>query len=82
MPPGVPPPFSCRSGLSVLLGGGVGGGPAAGGYLPEMVPFRLGMKRRSWLDEVYHVVTLQQVSVEEVSRACIFREECCLFSGR
>ena len=33
---------------------------------PATLPFRMSMKRRSWLDEVYHVVTLLPLTMEQV----------------
>eukprot|EP00798_Chlamydomonas_sp_ICE-L_P028477 gene28477-31628_t len=71
IPNSAPPPYSCRSGLSMLLQGGQGDQLSqlrpkiSLGEAPLMFPFKLQMSRRTWVDEVYHVMTLQHLSIEE-----------------
>jgi hypothetical protein len=47
LPPGAPPPYSCRSGLSVPF---VVGGPQG----KDFAYMRMTMRRRAMLDDVYH----------------------------
>ncbi len=56
----VPPSFSCRSGLSVLL---AGNGPRG----PYTLPFQFtSMTRRLCQEEPFHVMVLKQRTLEEV----------------
>jgi hypothetical protein len=60
LPASAPPPYSCRSGLSVLLNelGSQGRSNA--------VPFRMAMKRQQHGDETLHVSCLEKRSLSQV----------------
>ena len=75
LPASPPPPYSCRSGLSMLLC--VAAAEAHSAQQQETLPFRMSMKRRSWLDEVYHVVTLLPLTMEQVGASRISATSRC-----
>jgi hypothetical protein len=63
LPASAPPPYGCRSGLSVLLNelGSQGRNNA--------VPFRMAMKRQQHGDEILHVSCLEKRSLSQVIHA-------------
>lgn len=69
VPLSAPPPYSCRSGLAVLMQGLGAQGRR------ESVPFKMAMKRRGGTerDDEYHVVCMKEASLEQVGAACAHR---------
>jgi hypothetical protein len=60
IPASAPPPYGCRSGLSILLNElGSQGRTSA-------VPFRMAMKRQQHGDEALHVSCLEKRSLSQV----------------
>ena len=80
IPVSQPPVWSCRSGLAVLLNSS-GTNTATG--TPAALPFHLAIKKKMGLDEVYHVVTLEAVTLQQVGGCGGLMSVCvslCMFS--
>jgi hypothetical protein len=59
-----PPPYSCRSGLSLLL---QAVGPQG---RPQPVPLRMSIKRRPGVEDTHHVMCFQEGTMKQV-RVCV-----------